>query len=98
MRPRGAGGRWPVVDSARCPVPGCGKPVAVYVKAGRAYPQRSTLVARHSAGFRFRSCADHEAELMNGLGDALDWATITRPGPPRTVTVGKKVPTCLSRP
>lgn len=79
-----------------CPVPGCGKPVVVYVSSAHAYPENSRLVKR-GTGFRYRASADHEAELMDGLGDALDWSTITRPGPPRTVTIGKEV-ACGSRP
>lgn len=38
-----------------------------------------------------RSCAVHEAEFMAGLGDAIDWAVITRPGPPKTITIGRKI-------
>lgn len=72
-------------------MPGCGRPVVVYARANRAYPEHSTLVSRSSAGFRMRSCAVHEQEFMAGLGDAVDWAVITRPGPPETVTIGRKV-------
>lgn len=79
-----------MASDLECPVPGCGKPVIVYVRSTGAYPENSTLVSRSSAGFRMRSCAVHEQEFMEGLGDAIDWAIITRPGPPRTVIVGKQ--------
>ncbi|WP_199034805.1 hypothetical protein [Glycomyces salinus] len=72
------------MDSARCPVPVCGRPVAVDAGADRAYPMHNTLVGHDSAGFRFRACPAHEPELMTGLGDAIAWAVITRSGPPRT--------------
>jgi hypothetical protein len=82
-----------VTSDQHCPVPGCGRRVVVYARSTGAYPELSTLVARSSAGFRMRSCAVHEQEFMDGLGDALDWAIVTRTGPQRTVIVGKKVRT-----
>lgn len=86
-----------MASDQHCPVPGCGRTVVVFVRSTRAYPEHSTLVSRNSAGFRMRSCALHELELMDGLGDAIDWAIITRPGPPKTVIVGRRV-SCGSRP
>lgn len=80
-----------MISDQHCPVPGCGRPVLVYAHSAGAYPEHSTLVARSSAGVRMRSCAIHEQDLMDGLSDALDWAITTRPGPPKTVTVGKQV-------
>jgi hypothetical protein len=75
-----------------CPVPGCGEPIVIKVDAaGSICPRHSAIVDGPCIGFVVCACADHEFELLTGLGDAVDWATVTRLGPPRSVTVGKQV-------
>jgi hypothetical protein len=81
-----------MASDQQCPVPGCGKPIAIKAEAsGSIYPRRSAIIDGPCIGFVARACADHEFELLTGLGDAVDWATVPRLGPPRTVIVGEKV-------